>query len=444
MGVEDILAAASSAALPQQGGVPNSGSGATFGPQPLQMPQPLPRFQPPELSYGKAGNEFQTVGGRKRADKEALFHSVAQLIKAGGDYVQARKNRALEADITRLIGAQQGLQEAQNVLKQNPNDETAKKAVATNTAIINDITSDPKKSKQLQKAFNIDIFGGGKNKQENAALASAMTKWKQEQNKPGAQPSLNPIAQRFQQQQPQRMQMDPQLAMQAQMIKAGLIPNAGQILKANSEAAKLIQEAKNTEERVAGQEKAAQTLADARKYGADKIVDAANVRALGQQQAAMIRFRADTLRAKAMLEGIDKRMAAMERIAGSKQGDKTIGNMVKEGNILKGRAADLAKKRKDIEDQLTKYAESSGVWGSIKGAVGVGKKSTMTAAEASQLQKDLFTLKLEQQSVEGQWKDLQMRTDTYVKMGSMPDPSLTEDKNEDGIIEVSPEDMNSN
>lgn len=425
MGIEDILSASSSAALPQQQPVPSNMT--TMGPEPLRPPTPLPQFQAPKMEFGKAGNEFQTVGGRKRADKEALFHGVASLIKSGADYVQARKNRALESDITRMISAQQGLHEAQAALEQNPNDPKAKEAVATNTAIINDITSDPKKSKMLQKAFNIDIFGGGKNKNENAALASAMTKWRQDQSKQGAQPSLNPIAQKMQQSQPVRAEVDPQMAMQAQMIKMGLLPKAGEILTANTAATKMIMEAKTAEARIEGQQQAAKTLAEARKYGADKVVDAANIRSLGTQAAAMIRFKADTIKTSAMLKAVEMRVDAMKDIARSKQGDKTVGNLYKEANILKGRAADLSKKRTDIESQLNKYASSSGVMGKIAGVVGMGSKSTMTSEQATQLQKDLFTLKLEQQSVEGQWKDIQMRTDTYVKLGSMPDPQTVED-----------------
>ena len=423
--ITDLLSMAASASLPSNSGqqpppMQTPQPMTSMGPAPLVMPPPQPQMQ--SAPSEKQPTSFPSTGARKRSDQQTMFSSLAGVVKAGGDYVQAKKNRTLQMSIERLMSAQQGLEEA----KSNPDDPKSKEAIAHNTAIINDITADPKINKQLQKAFNIDLFGGGKNKNENKALIEA---WKgfNEKQKAGDKSALNPVAQRFMQQQPQRQQMNPQVAMQAQMIAAGLAPKAGEILRANMEQIKLLTEAKTAEERIAGQEKAAQLLADARKYGGDKVVEAANVRALGQQQAAMIRFKADTIKTNAMLEAVKMRVDAMERIAHSKKNDPMVGNLAKEGNMIKGRAADLAKKRKDIEDQLNKYAQSSGMYGKVMGAIGMGQKSTITEEQSKQLQKDLFTLKLEQNSVEGQWKDLQMRTNAYIKMGDMPDPSVEED-----------------
>src|SRR5579872_6411859 len=107
MNIPDLLSAAASASLPQKDAGPSNLT--TMGSAPLAMPTPLPRFQPPQIEYGKAGNEFQTVSGRKRADQQALMHGIASTVKAGADYVQAKKNRMLQSSIERLMGAQAGI-----------------------------------------------------------------------------------------------------------------------------------------------------------------------------------------------------------------------------------------------------------------------------------------------------------------------------------------------
>jgi len=420
LGITDILSMAASGSLPQPQQTPNNMT--TMGPAPLQPPAPQPHLQMPLPQQPKQQNSFDSVGARKRYDHQQALSGIAQMVKAGGDYIQARKNRALQSDIDRLLSAQQGLEEA----KSNPNDPKSQEAIAHNTAIINDITSDPKKSKQIQKAFNIDLFGGGKNKNENKALVDA---WKgfQEKQKAGDKTAMNPVAQKLMQQQPMRQQIDPQAQIQAQMIKAGLLPNANAIMKAQSEAMKTMTEAKTAQDQIVGRQKAAEALALARKYGGDKALEAANVRAFGTQQAALIRFQADTLKAKAMLQAVGMRVDAMKEIAHSKQGDKGIQNLYKESTILKQQSDALIKKRKDMEDQLNKYAASSGMWGKVIGAMGMGSKSTMTAEEAKKMGQDLLQIKIEQNSVDGKWRDIQMRSDMYVKMGTMPDPTTMDD-----------------
>src|SRR5258706_2603336 len=128
MGLEDILAqAASSAQQNVQQGQQQGGGMTTFGPAPLIQPPPPTRFQPPQIQNQQAGNEFQTASGNKRATKQAALSGIAQMVKAGGDYITAKKTRSLQMDIERLMSAQQGVQEAQATLQQNPNDMEAKK-----------------------------------------------------------------------------------------------------------------------------------------------------------------------------------------------------------------------------------------------------------------------------------------------------------------------------
>jgi hypothetical protein len=227
MSIPDLLSMAASASLPQQGGNNPGGGMTTMGPAPLAMPTPLPQFKPPDIKYGQAGNEFSTVSGRKRADKEALFHGIASTIKSAGEYIQAKKNRVLQTSIENLMSAQQGIEEAKQLLQQNPNDPKAKQAIETNTQIINTIAADPKIHKQLEKAFNIDLFGNGKNKNENKALIDA---WKSygEKQKAGDKSALNPMAQRLMQSQAIRQQLTQAVQQHAAMIAARVSPDANQ------------------------------------------------------------------------------------------------------------------------------------------------------------------------------------------------------------------------
>src|SRR6266481_3247878 len=221
MGLEDIIAQNATSVQQNIQRQQQDGGMTTLGPAPLIQPPPPVKFQPPQMQRPQAGNEFSTVSGNKRATKQAMFSNIASMIKSGGDYIQAKKTRALQSDIERLMGAQQGLEEARTALQQNPNDPRAKEAFDTNNGIISDIKHDPKKVKQLEKAFNIDLFGSGKNKQENQALQAA---WKtyDEKIKAGDRTAQNPISSMM----PQRQQMSPQAQQQAMAIKLGMQPDA--------------------------------------------------------------------------------------------------------------------------------------------------------------------------------------------------------------------------
>lgn len=293
------------------------GPATMFGPRPIVAPPPPIRFQPPQIQHAQAGNEFSTVSGNKRATKQALFHGVASFIKAGGDYIQQKKQRALSMDIGQLMDASQGIQEAQAALQANPNDAQAREALQRNQSIINTITSDPKKVKQLQKAFNIDLFGNGKNKQENAALVDA---WKNYSNKKsqGQDAGLNPIAQRLMQQQPMRLQMSPQMQQQAAMIQAGLTPKAAEVLKANVEVFKSYQTAQSAADRDAAIDKAAQIRANAQDRATQAAIDNTNVRVGGQKYAADIKYKADKLRANTALKETQMRVDVIRDVAAGK------------------------------------------------------------------------------------------------------------------------------
>jgi hypothetical protein len=358
------------AATATQGMIPGQVQGrqqnmTAFGPAPMVQPPPIPRFQAPQPQFAKAGNEFQTVSGRKRADRQTVISGAASLIKSGTDYIQAKKQRALSMDIQTLMEASQGRTEAQQVLQapdSSPEQiQEAQKALETNTNRINDITKDPKKSKQLQKAFNVDLFGGGKNKAENQAMMTAWQEYNKKQQE-GDKTALNPTAQKLIGQQPQRLGLGPQAQAQAAAIKAGVIPGANKVLQANVDMYKSLQTAKSNEERTAAIQQAAQIRADAEKYHADKIIDAANVRALGVEKAAEIRSRAEIIKAQTVAATWDKRINALTSIANDKnlnEKDKTIlGSLSKEATIYNTQIKTLIEENLKIQAELDKKGSS--------------------------------------------------------------------------------------
>jgi len=434
----DILSGGASAALPQQG---NGGvGGVQMGPAPLQAPPPLPQMQP--LQQNPQQNHFHTVGERKRSDRQQLTSTIANAVKQGSDYVNAKKTRTLQMHIQSLIEASQARDQAVAILQQDPQNAEAKKALEFNTGRINDITKDPKINKQLQKAFNIDLFGNGKNKLENKAFMDAMTDFQKKQQE-GDKSALNPVASRILGSRPQQQQLSPQAQMEAQLIKAGIIPKAGDTLKAGVEIQKSIASAKSAEDRNAALVKAAQIRADAEEHHSSALLDAANVRALGTKAAAEIRSRsmiytADktaenwTNRIKMMREiatGKDKvqedKIASLEKIANDKNktaedklaaqkelnkiksSQSVILSMAKEANTYNTELQRLTKENKDAQTELDK-----------KGSSFFGlKASAISDADAQILRNKIENNNLAMQGMQGKLKEVQQKMKMLNSMG---------------------------
>lgn len=458
--IADILSMAASASLPQPGQLPQNAT--TMGPAPLQPPTPQPRLQMPQATYPKAGNSFGSVGERKRADKQALFSTIANMVKAGGDYVQAKKNRALQTNISRLMDAQEGLTEAQDILKQNPNDENAKKAIAHNTAIINDITADPKINKQLQKAFNIDLFGGGKNKNENKALMDAWGEFNKKKQG-GDQTALNPVAQRLMQQQPMRMQMSPELQQQAQLIKSGILPKAGEILKARTELAKLEAQAKTAEDKIAVQKEHDRIIEENAKLIAgakDKMTEAyisrttlmgtnASDRNKVLVRVAQIKSHDNDMRIDAMKQIASgrndvqmARIKSLEKIAGDK--NKTLKeknaaqmelNKLKYGQTILG---SMAKQYDEYNKQYKNLAEEN-----AKNQTEIDKKGSsifgfkMSAADRADIMRmkdKITTNNAIMNTLDGQMKEMNGRMQKMQEMGLLGATNLSAQQDPENLF----------
>ncbi len=314
-------------------------NGLTFGGDPGQ-PQAPARYQPNQIEYSKPQGSFSTVGERQRSDEQALFHGIAGTVKSAGEYLQQKQVRAMSMDTSRLMSAMTGYNEAKASGDQ--------KALEHNSQIINDMMSDPKKVKQFQKVFNVNLLGEHKDKDSPEYKGFIQAFQKFQQDKGQSTGGLNPRAQMMMQQMPQRMQTDPRLMQLIEATKAGVIPNANTQLKANVEIQKVLTQAQEKGFDRDSKEKIAQTLADSRdKAGILKQV-MANI---GRQGAAEVIANASKYRADKMYDAVidNPKWSLMKDKLGKDEGDKTLKAF---SDAVDKQVKDLQKSKTDIDKEL--------------------------------------------------------------------------------------------
>lgn len=429
--VASLIQSSGHSGMPVQGG--QGESPIVFGPQ-ANQPRPPVQYKPPEGAFQIPQGNFGSTGERKRAERQSLFGSIASLVKSGTDYIQAKKSRALEMDIERLMSAYEGMNEAKA--------SGDKDALAKNQEIINDITKDPKKAKLIAKAFNIDLLGNGKNKAENQALYSAYKGYQEKQQK--GESGLNPNAQRITGSMPQRSQINPALLAQAQMIKANLIPGAKESMEEAGKNLRAYTSAQTAKDKMAATSKIADDLIKAKKYGADKQFEASLQRSVTLEDNAKIhaeaQIKVENTRAQAMLEATQKRVDAMAKISKDKQGNKIFDEVFKEQNEFLKKIQDNNKKIKDLSKTLQ---DQPGMFASLMPGA---KKSKLSSDAILQLKMDIMTAHSQNTGLEAEFKSSQQKLALMTRMGAMPgfEPNAGGDSSgSGGEVNVSPDDMKS-
>lgn len=166
----------------------------------INAPAPLVPRSSPVFNYDQ--REFATGSGNRRVAAQNLFKSMSSIVNNVAKQREEKQTRTLQNDLTRMFGAMEGMQQAQA--------SGDKDAVAHNKQIISDILGDPKKAKQIEKAFDINLLGDQKNPTENKALMRAYAEWQK-----GGQKGPNPVAEKastnFQKAMPQIQGMNPAL-----------------------------------------------------------------------------------------------------------------------------------------------------------------------------------------------------------------------------------------
>lgn len=152
-----------------------------------------------------------TVGARATRAKgiSNIIIGASNLVGKYQNKVEADKQRALAVDLERTFQSVQGIQEAEQVIK-NPNatpaqKQAAQEAINKNQGIIDALLNDPKKRKDIGKALDINFVDPTKNNtMEHGALKAASSSF----------------AKQLQDQIPANMQINPEAIAQLQMVQA--------------------------------------------------------------------------------------------------------------------------------------------------------------------------------------------------------------------------------
>lgn len=300
------------------------GGGLVFGPTAGQPSMPLP---PPQINQpGIPQGNFGSTGERKRAEQQALFSSIGNILKTATQRHYEQKVQKMSKDFEVLMGAMNGYNEAK--LAGNNN------AMQHNANIINQIMSDPKKAKELAKAFDVNLNpmageGKGEKKKQNPAndaLKQAFQKDMQDfQQK---KTMLSPQANAFIRGLPQQAQADPRLAIMEQLTKSGVLPKGGEILKAQTDLAKIIEHAKTAGLNRENKLDLAKMLVDAKDRQTQAMVWRGMMQAASARDRAEIMAEAMKYRADKMYKGIIdnphwKALQEHYKAQDAKGGDKT-------------------------------------------------------------------------------------------------------------------------
>jgi hypothetical protein len=399
----DFLTAGASAALPQSGatGGPSGASPAVVqqllaalsghaqgmqGPTTTAQSQiPTPKIPQtpniPGIQVGGADRSFATKGEAQRAKKQAFLNNIATIGNQIVNYENAKKTREMESLVTRIQGATEGKQQAEAMLKQDPNNADAKAQLKRNSDILSDIFSDPSNGKKIQKAFSVPLIGDkGKQTPEYQGLIAAIkSKDKDAQQKAGGA-----MADKFQQQFPSMQAPSPQTQMQMALVKAGVQPRAGQQLEAQAKMFTAISNYARNLDSVEARKQIADMYVKEKDKTLQNDYNRMLLSTLGKMGAAQIVAEAHVkgigITAQASMQNTQWRMAGnlLNTLAKDKQNNKLIGALSTEyqriQNELKNLAVDTDKlgwtdrkginansqKVKDLRDKQTQLLQRMG------------------------------------------------------------------------------------
>ena len=346
-----------------QGVQRSGGAGGPLTTAQTQIPQarPQPQVGPvatPQIPQGS----FQTRGEAGRANTQSVMNSLANLTNMGTKYIQEKRTRENEMMFTRMIGAQEGLTQAQNTLKQDPNNADAKTQLQKNQQILSDILSDPKNVKKAEKAFGVKLIGDDKGRAspEYQGLMQSI----KNKDKAGQQAAGGAMANKFQGQFPSTQQMSPQMQAQAAMIKMGLRPTVGEELKAQVEMVKTIQTANDKMWDRESRERITQMLVKERSKEKQSDIIKATMQIAGRNETAKLlagsQIKRAQIMANAQMEDTKWRMAGS--IIKGDLNNKESAAMYKQYNMLDKQGKELTKKLDGLSDT---WEDMKGMMGSL-------------------------------------------------------------------------------
>jgi len=378
--VGDFLTQAAGSALPQSGAtggpanqinpellkkIMSLGQGSSFaGPMTTAqtaMPQAKPPIQvnPATPQVGGADRSFATKGEAQRAKQQATLNNLANLAKMGEDYEYQKKKREMETIVTKFQGANEGVQQAKDILKQDPNNADAKGQLEHNQGILDDMKI--KDWKMIQKAFDVPLIGDkGKQTPEYQGMISAVKKGSKEDIAAANQQML----QRFNQQQP--MEQKPSLQAQSASMaqKMGLSPTQEQMMRERLGAAKNITELRKNWNNIEAKKSLADTLAQVKDADSLRRYQASIFKAVGEEKGKQIMADASVKRANILVGGMLKKadIVAAADILTREIKDVNDKNAVKNIKDLQSSTkSQFDAYHKDLEDTQKDIAKLEGV-----------------------------------------------------------------------------------
>lgn len=117
-----------------------------------------------------------TAMASKQANKANGIGAILHLVGAGAAQIQNKKNAQLKDNLKDVMQAKQNVANANTVLQQDPNNAMAKQVLAANKQRLETILTDPKTSKQMQKALDISFVDPEKNKTPEVQAYQAAAK----------------------------------------------------------------------------------------------------------------------------------------------------------------------------------------------------------------------------------------------------------------------------
>lgn len=134
--------------------------------------------------YSQLPLDNSPVVGHKQAMQQGIANlskSVANVVGQVQQAVDQKKTQALAVNIEHVMNAQKSIDQAKQILAQDPNNQAAKDQLQKSTGIMNEVLSDDKNRKAIAKAFNINFTDPSKNNTpEHAALKQAQDSYAQQ------------------------------------------------------------------------------------------------------------------------------------------------------------------------------------------------------------------------------------------------------------------------
>ena len=279
---------------------------------------PMPKRQYPDIKT--ASGEFMTRSGNRRNAFNNLMSNVGNVIQTARQNSEAQQQRTLAVDLERLL-----------IAAQNPQDPH-------NQQVMNDILSDKKKRKAIEKALDISFLGNEDKRDpiSKGALDMALKRVQGQaggaaQGQTGANTgaSGNPLSalQQFMKQMPTTATLTPQAQATEQLTKAKVLPSADEQIKAKADLLKQLS-SNDGKEKVAGILAASHDRATFQRYMSTLQTVAGRVTAA--QLAAWARVKASENVANALKE----RQKMIEARFKGKGNNNLFNNLKKEADSI--------------------------------------------------------------------------------------------------------------